>query len=95
MSLEEAGRIVARVSGRVQGVGFRYFVGLRARDLRLGGSVRNLANGSVRVEAEGPKDALTVLIRDLRQGPPGARVDDVNVEWFPPSGSSDFLIEAG
>ena len=90
-----ATRIVARVSGRVQGVGFRFFVRDRAADLGLTGSVQNLSNGSVRVDAEGTKEALTSLLEDLRQGPPAARVERVDVEWLPPQGSAEFLIEAG
>jgi acylphosphatase len=88
-------RLVARVRGRVQGVGYRFFVRDRAKELGLTGSVQNLPNGSVRVEAEGRKDALTALLADLRQGPPGANVEGVDVEWLPPRGSAEFLIEAG
>ena len=54
-----------------------------------------MPNESVRVEAEGPREALEALIEDLREGPPGARVDRVDVEWLPPSGAKQFRIEAG
>jgi acylphosphatase len=60
----------AIVHGRVQGVGFRYFVLSHARSLRLVGTVRNLADGSVEVYAEGERAALAHLERDLRRGPP-------------------------
>jgi acylphosphatase len=95
MSPPNAARFVARVSGRVQGVGFRFFVQMRAEELRLSGSVGNRPDRSVRVEAEGPKPALDKLLRDLHEGPPAARVDRVEVEWMSPRGSTQFLVEAG
>lgn len=95
MTSRETARFVARVEGRVQGVGYRLFVRSRAMDLRLAGSVRNLPNQSVRVEAEGMKPALETLLADLRRGPAAARVERVDVEWVPPRGTTDFRIEAG
>lgn len=68
-----------RVTGRVQGVGFRWFVRKTAAELGLPGSVRNAADGSVEVVAEGTEEALAHLERELRQGPPAARVDAVEV----------------
>jgi acylphosphatase len=65
------------VSGRVQGVGFRWFVKREARRLALRGVVRNLADGSVEVVAEGADGALQVLHHTLRHGPIGSRVDRV------------------
>jgi acylphosphatase len=62
------------VSGRVQGVGFRWFVRHVARELSLTGRVRNLPDGRVEVEAAGNGPALDALRQRLRQGPPGARV---------------------
>jgi len=62
------------VEGRVQGVGFRYFVLRTARELGLAGHVRNLPDGTVEVEAAGEKDGLARLEERLRQGPPPARV---------------------
>ena len=91
----ESSRFVARVVGRVQGVGYRYFVQARASALRLSGTVQNLPNGSVRVEAEGSKTELLRLLSDLREGPPAAAVERVDVEWHPPRGTSNFLILAG
>jgi acylphosphatase len=88
-------RIVARVEGRVQGVGFRFFVRDRARALGLSGNVRNLPGGSVHVEAEGSRESLGTLIQELHQGPPAARVERVGVEWHEPHGAGGFLIEAG
>jgi acylphosphatase len=65
------------VIGRVQGVGFRWFVREQARALQLAGWVRNLPSGSVELYAEGPVTALDKLETALRAGPPGARVERV------------------
>lgn len=66
-----------RVTGRVQGVGFRWFVRQSALRLDLRGSARNAPEGHVEVVAEGDEAGLDELERVLRQGPPTARVDDV------------------
>ena len=60
--------------GRVQGVGFRYTTERRARALELTGYVRNEADGTVLVVAEGRPDRLGKLLDWVRRGPPGARV---------------------
>jgi acylphosphatase len=62
------------VSGRVQGVGFRWFVLRRAEALRLRGWVRNLPDGRVEVVAAGPAESLDVLETALRAGPGLAQV---------------------
>jgi acylphosphatase len=72
----------AIVRGRVQMVGFRYFVVNRARELRLTGWVRNGDDGvTVEVVAEGPEASLRELEAALRRGPEGSRVDDVATTW--------------
>jgi acylphosphatase len=71
-----------RVYGRVQGVGFRWFIRQAARALHLRGYARNLPDGTVEVEADGADAAVTELYRTLTYGPPGARVD--RVEPWPP-----------
>lgn len=68
------------VSGRVQGVGFRYFVAREAEALGLAGWVRNLPDGQVEVLAEGTEPQLSTLEGRLWQGPPHARVATVGVE---------------
>ena len=68
-------RLVAR--GRVQGVGFRWFVRERARAEGLAGWVRNNPDGSVELEAAGPSGALARLRAAVAQGPGGAHVDHV------------------
>ncbi|HEY7728417.1 MAG TPA: acylphosphatase [Candidatus Eisenbacteria bacterium] len=92
MSPSSEERFTAHVRGRVQGVGFRSFVVVRARALGLAGSVRNLPNGGVWVEAEGPRERLDRLLVDLRQGPPAARVTGVEVAWREPVGGKGFEI---
>ena len=71
----------AVIHGRVQGVGFRYFVTRQARSLGLAGWVRNQADGSVEVKAEGGRAELDRLLERLRNGPPGARVTVVDETW--------------
>ncbi len=66
-----------RRRGRVQGVGFRWFVMREAERLKLGGYVTNLPDGSVEVVSQGPEEALERLEGQLRRGPSLARVDDV------------------
>jgi len=66
------------VSGRVQGVGFRYFTVREARQLGLVGTVANLPDGRVEVEVAGDAATLDDFKRRLRQGPPGARVTGVD-----------------
>ena len=65
------------IVGRVQGVGFRWFIRERARALDLAGWVRNLASGGVEIAAQGSDDAIAGLIAAVEQGPPGAKVRQV------------------
>lgn len=81
------------VEGRVQGVAYRAFTVQAARRHSLRGWVRNLPDGRVEIEAEGSRDNLEALIRDLEHGPPLAQVNNVDVEWLPPTGDvQDFRI---
>lgn len=81
METETEKRLSARITGHVQGVGFRNFTQRRARRLDVTGWVRNEPDGSVRLEAEGPRDALDSLVEAVHQGPRMARVEDVDVNW--------------
>ncbi len=72
------------VTGRVQGVGFRWFVEREARIIGVAGWVRNRHDGSVEVLAAGSNEQLGALYDKLRQGPRAARVDDVEVEEAAP-----------
>ncbi|HEX4955931.1 MAG TPA: acylphosphatase [Thermoanaerobaculia bacterium] len=71
--------VEVRVSGRVQGVGFRAFVRRLGRELGLSGTVRNLPDGSVGVRAGGAEEAVEALLVALHEGPPASRVDRVEV----------------
>ena len=77
-------RIHVVVSGRVQGVGYRYFCQITAQELGLIGWARNRIDGSVELEAQGVAAALNTLQQHLSDGPPMARVNRVNVETMEP-----------
>ena len=68
-------RVHLVVRGRVQGVGFRWFVREEAQRLGLAGWVRNLADGGVEVAAEGDDASIEALRRIVREGPRGAAVE--------------------
>ena len=88
----QARRFVVR--GRVQGVGFRWFVEREAHNLGIAGWVRNNHDGSVEVLAQGSLDQLSGLLSRLREGPRAARVDDVaESEAQPKDGLNSFRIE--
>ena len=74
---KEQERTHLRVTGRVQRVGFRWFVTAEARRLGLHGWVRNNADGSVELEAAGEADALQALRARVAKGPPAARVESI------------------
>jgi acylphosphatase len=82
------------VRGRVQGVGFRWFVEREAHMLGISGWVRNNVDGSVEVLAMGNRDQLLGLRSRLRQGPRASRVDDVEEsDAKPVAGLNTFRIE--
>jgi len=74
------------VSGRVQGVGFRFFVVGAAEQEGLSGWVRNLPDGRVEVLAEGDREAIARFEGHVRRGPPAARVERVESSDEVPSG---------
>jgi acylphosphatase len=65
------------VSGRVQGVGFRWFVRVAGRKLQLSGWVKNRADGTVEIAAEGSEDRLAELRAQVSRGPDGAVVSEI------------------
>ncbi len=73
------------VNGRVQGVGYRAFAARVATQRKLVGGVRNLDDGRVELDVEGPREAIDALLTELGVGPPAARVAAVTVEWNPGS----------
>ena len=82
------------VEGRVQGVGFRFFVEEIARGLRLKGYVRNLADGRVEVYAMGEEAVLARLRKQLEIGPRAGRVERVEERAAAQREYEDFFIEA-
>ncbi len=82
----EQKQLHAIVEGRVQGVGFRYFVSQHAVRLHLSGWVRNTWDEKVEVLAEGNLESLNQLLHSLQTGPRSAFVNTVNVSWKPASG---------
>lgn len=84
------------VRGRVQGVGFRWFVQREASELDLHGWVRNTEDGDVEIVASGTPEDLADLRTSLRKGPRGARVDNVIEHYLDESEAKDltaFRIE--
>jgi acylphosphatase len=77
-----------RVHGRVQGVGFRWFVREAAERHGVRGDACNLPDGTVEVRGQGPDDARHRLLEEVRRGPRGARVE--RVEPLDASGVPDF-----
>jgi len=82
----------AVVSGRVQGVGFRYFAERAARKAGVAGWVRNLPDGRVETVAEGSNGAVEAYLAEIRKGPFGSRVSDVTVEDTQPGNFASFEI---
>ncbi len=75
--------LAIKVEGRVQGVGFRYFVQTAAAKHQITGWVRNTSDGNVEIEAEGAETDLDAFIRDVQQGSPFSRVAFVQVSELP------------
>jgi acylphosphatase len=89
--------IVARrflLSGRVQGVGFRFFVEDQARVEQVAGWVRNLPDGRVEVVADGEEESVLRFERALHRGPRGALIEHVTAEPVPPEGRYGFSIRS-
>ena len=79
-------RLTLNVTGMVQGVNFRWFTQRRAAELGLTGWVRNRADASVEIVAEGDREAVERLLDAVRAGPPEAVVENVDAQWSAPSG---------
>jgi acylphosphatase len=81
-----------RVAGTVQGVFFRAWTAERARALGVAGWVQNVSDGTVEGHLEGDKLAVQELVDLLRQGPPSAEVETVDVQVAEPQGSRHFEV---
>lgn len=73
-------RVHLIVSGAVQGVGFRMFIDLKAKELNLCGWVRNRMDGTVEIEAQGPEKAIDELLRQAKKGPSRSHVTSIRKE---------------
>jgi acylphosphatase len=82
----------ALVSGRVQGVGFRFFARRAAESARVSGWARNLPDGRVETVVEGEPEAVERYLEKIRRGPMGGRVDGVEVEEVATEGHAGFRI---
>jgi len=82
------------VHGRVQGVGFRYFVRRAGARLGLTGNVLNRSDGTVEITVEGDEDAIVQFLGQVSEGPPSSRIERLDTEEITPSGSyRSFQIE--
>jgi len=87
-------RVLVRVTGQVQGVFYRVACAERARELGIGGWIRNAGDGSVEGAFEGPDQDVEAIVAWCRIGPPYAQVLDVQVTADVPAGETGFRILA-
>jgi acylphosphatase len=92
-SQQDVVRLTAWVSGRVQGVGFRWWTRCRALELGLVGSAENLRDGRVEIIAEGPRDHCEQILSLLRSSSSPGSVDQVVERWSPAQGGLDGFVE--
>jgi len=85
-------RLHLRLNGRVQGVGFRWFTHRAACARGVGGWVKNMPDGSVEMEVEGPPSTLRDFVEQVKKGPAAARVDEVDSREMEPRGTDEFSI---
>ena len=80
--LEDTLTVNMKITGKVQGVGFRFFVQQQAQKLGINGWVSNKSNGDVEALAQGEKADLEQFIAKIKEGPSFSRIDNVNLEWM-------------
>lgn len=80
------------ISGKVQGVGYRYFTMRKASQLNISGWVQNLPDGRVEAIFEGDREIVEKMINWCYEGSPSAVVGDVNVEYSEPEGLEGFKL---
>lgn len=71
------------ITGRVQGVGYRFFVTTKAENYAIFGFVKNLETGALEIEVEGEKQVVMDFLNEIRKGPRHAEVGDFQIEWKP------------
>lgn len=81
------------VSGRVQGVGFRWNAANEARNRGIKGFVKNLSDGRVYIEAEGSMSQLNTFVEWCKKGPAHGSVETINIDKLPPVNYTEFRIE--
>lgn len=94
MAMDEKLHYKINVMGHVQGVGFRWSASREARNRGIKGFVKNLSNGSVYIEAEGPIKELNSFVEWCKKGPGIGFVESVTIDTLPPVDFSDFRIES-
>lgn len=85
--------IILNVFGKVQGVGFRFYTQKKAIELQISGFVKNMADGSVYIEAEGESVQLEEFINWCEIGPSWARVSKIDKQDIPPTNYTDFRVK--
>lgn len=80
------------VSGRVQGVGFRYFATNKAEEFRISGWVKNTFQGNVEIEAEGETASVDAFTDWIKTGPSRAVISSVSITEIPPAGYKNFVV---
>jgi len=86
-------RIRIKISGTVQGVGYRFFTQRSACTLGIRGYVENEPDGSVTIEAEGDQNQLTQFLNSVKRGPQWARVEDITTEEITPQDDAGFTVK--
>ncbi|HRZ42299.1 MAG TPA: acylphosphatase [Bacteroidales bacterium] len=92
MTGNENKRLKIRITGKVQGVGFRFFTQRSACTLGIKGYVENASDGSVVIEAEGSPVQLSQFVKFVEQGPQWAWVEEVEKTEVPPRGDEQFTV---
>lgn len=92
MTEQENKRLKIRITGHVQGVGFRFFTQRSACTLGIKGFVANAPDGSVLIEAEGSPVQLSQFVKFVEQGPQWARVTEVEKVEMPTKGDMQFTV---
>ncbi|MGK7396194.1 MAG: acylphosphatase [Candidatus Cyclobacteriaceae bacterium M3_2C_046] len=90
--MDQQSSLDIKISGKVQGVGFRYSTINKARELNLTGWVKNQPDGSVEIRAEGQQKDLDLLVEWCYHGPGSARVERVKVNQVPAENFSSFSL---